>query len=251
MASVVIPARRAARIPPVAAMRPELGFDALSAKRLVAGCRRHGRRRRAFIIGLFVQARRNVGRHPARRRRRDPAVPRGGQLSSTVARPVTKLIGWPVAKLLRRRARWPVRTRPFAATHVGDGGGADDRRRPGQRRGGVRLVAPGDVRRHAGASVRADYIITDDIVPGPRARSSPRRWPRCRSSSAVTPIRGATGVVDGEQKAFGAVDPLAFEQLVNVDVHRRQRPANGGRRDPRPAGPGQGPRSRGRFAGRR
>src|SRR5262245_33304217 len=30
MASVIIPARRAAKIPPVAAMRPELGFDALS-----------------------------------------------------------------------------------------------------------------------------------------------------------------------------------------------------------------------------
>ena len=37
MASVIIPARRAAKIPPVAAMRPELGFAALSSKRLVAG----------------------------------------------------------------------------------------------------------------------------------------------------------------------------------------------------------------------
>ena len=37
MLSVIVPARRAAKIPPVAAMRPELGFEAMSRKRLVAG----------------------------------------------------------------------------------------------------------------------------------------------------------------------------------------------------------------------
>ena len=35
--SVIVPARRAAKIPPVAAMRPELGFEALSTRRLVLG----------------------------------------------------------------------------------------------------------------------------------------------------------------------------------------------------------------------
>ena len=35
---------------------------------------------------------------------------------------------------------------------------------------------------------------------------------------AVTPIRGATGQVDGEQKAFGAIDPVAFDEMVNADL---------------------------------
>ena len=37
MASVIVPARRAGQIPPVAAMRPELGFAAIQTKRLVMG----------------------------------------------------------------------------------------------------------------------------------------------------------------------------------------------------------------------
>ena len=35
--------------------------------------------------------------------------------------------------------------------------------------------------------------------------------------SAVTAVRGTTALVDGKQKAIGAVDPLAFEQLVDID----------------------------------
>jgi putative ABC transport system permease protein len=35
---------------------------------------------------------------------------------------------------------------------------------------------------------------------------------------AVTPIRGASGQVDGSTKNFGAVDPVAFEQLVDPDL---------------------------------
>ena len=34
----------------------------------------------------------------------------------------------------------------------------------------------------------------------------------------MTAVRGTTALVDGDQKAFGAVDPLAFEQLVDVGL---------------------------------
>ena len=34
----------------------------------------------------------------------------------------------------------------------------------------------------------------------------------------MTAVRGAAALVDGDQKALGAVDPLAFEQLVDIDV---------------------------------
>ena len=55
LASVIIPARRAAKIPPVAAMRPELGFEALSAKRLVGGTIVTVVGVVAFLVGLFVR----------------------------------------------------------------------------------------------------------------------------------------------------------------------------------------------------
>ena len=68
MASVIMPARRAAKIPPVAAMRPELGFEALSAKRLVAGVGRDGGRRRRFRHRAVRPARRHARADRARRR---------------------------------------------------------------------------------------------------------------------------------------------------------------------------------------
>ena len=55
MVSVVVPARRAAKIPPVAAMRPELGFTALRTKRLVGGVVLTVVGIAMFVIGLFAQ----------------------------------------------------------------------------------------------------------------------------------------------------------------------------------------------------
>ena len=111
MFSVVLPAWRAARIPPVAAMRPELGFEALSAKRIVVGTATLVAGAVMFLVGLFVRPGGTIGLI---------VLAGGGALllflgvasvSSTVAKPVTKMIGWPVGRLLgTRRASWPVRT---------------------------------------------------------------------------------------------------------------------------------------------
>ena len=98
--AVLLPARRASRIP-VAAMRPELGFDALSTKRLVAGTVTMIVGAVMFLIGLLARPGGTPGLI---------ALAGGGALllflgtasvSSTVAKPVTKLLGWPVAKVYK------------------------------------------------------------------------------------------------------------------------------------------------------
>ena len=61
MASVIVPARRAAKIPPVAAMRPELGFDALNTRRLVAGTSSRSSARRCSSLGLFARPGGTIG----------------------------------------------------------------------------------------------------------------------------------------------------------------------------------------------
>ena len=218
LASVVIPARRAARIPPVAAMRPELGFEAMSAKRLVAGTVVTLVGAAALVIGLFLRPGGTTGLI---------VFGVGGGLllflgvasvSSTVARPVTKLIGWPVAKLFKtpgvlareNAGRAPRRTSATAAALMI----------------GVALVSAAAVFASSIRStftgvleraVQADYIITDESFQGlpPTVADTLAQVPEV---SAVTPLRATTALVDGKKKAIGAVDPLAFEQLVDVGL---------------------------------
>jgi putative ABC transport system permease protein len=209
LASVIIPARRAAKIPPVAAM---------SAKRLIGGTIVTLVGVALFVIGLFLQPGGTIGLI---------ALAAGGGLllflgiasvSSTVARPVTKLIGWPVAKLFRtpgvlareNAGRAPRRTSATAAALMI----------------GVALVSAAAVFASSiratftdvlERSVKADYIITDESFQGlpPTVADTLSQVPEV---SAVTAVRGTMALVDGKQKAFGAVDPLAFEQLVDVNV---------------------------------
>lgn len=218
LASVIVPARRAAKIPPVAAMRPELGFEALSAKRLIAGTTVVLIGAAAFLLGLFARPGGTVGML---------TLAGGGALliflgvasvSSTVARPVTKLIGWPVAKLLKtpgvlareNAGRAPRRTSATAAALMI----------------GVALVSAATVfatslrETFSGIlerSVKADYLITDESFQG-LPPTVAVRLAEVPEVSAVTAVRGTAALIDGEQKAIGAVDPLAFEQLVDIDL---------------------------------
>ncbi|MGI9644263.1 MAG: FtsX-like permease family protein, partial [Ilumatobacteraceae bacterium] len=101
LASVIVPAYRASRIPPVAAMRPELGFSALRAKRLIVGGLIALVGLVAFVYGLFGDFDNSIW----------VIIFAGGggllifvgvaSLSSTVARPVTSAIGWPIEKLFK------------------------------------------------------------------------------------------------------------------------------------------------------
>ena len=216
--SVIVPARRAAKIPPVAAMRPELGFEALSTRRLVVGTVVTVVGAVGFIVGLFVRPGGTVG---------TLALAGVGALliflgvasvSSTVARPVTKAIGWPIAKLFKtpgvlareNAGRAPRRTSATAAALMI----------------GVSLVSAAAVFASSlrstfadvlESSLKADYIVTDDSFQGlpPTVATALAAVPEL---SAVTAVRGAQAQVDGDVKAIGAVDPLAFEQLVDIGL---------------------------------
>ena len=218
--SVIVPARRAAKIPPVAAMRPELGFEALSTRRLVVGTVVTVVGAVAFIVGLFVRPGGTVGTLGARRRRRAAA----SSSAWPASRPRSpdrspRLIGWPIAKLFKtpgvlareNAGRAPRRTSATAAAlMIGVVAG--------QRRGGVRLVDALDVRRRARALAEGRLHRHRRVVPGAPADGRHGAGPGPRAVGGHRRARRPGPGRRRRQKAIGAVDPLAFEQLVDIGL---------------------------------
>jgi putative ABC transport system permease protein len=218
MLSVIVPARRAARIPPVAAMRPELGFEAMRRGRLIAGTIVTVIGAVSFLLGLFLRPGGTIGLI---------TLMGGGALllflglasvSSTVARPMTRFIGWPVSqafgtpgKLARDNAgRSPRRTSATASALMI----------------GVALVSAAAVFAASLRStfvsvleraVQADYLVTDESFQGlpPGVAESLKGLPEL---SAVSPIRITQALIGGSQRGIGAVDPTAIEQLIDLDL---------------------------------
>jgi putative ABC transport system permease protein len=222
MLSVFIPARRASTIPPVAAMRPELGFDALKKQQLVVGTTVTLVGIALLIIGLFVQ--------PGSTALWASLAGIGAlmlflgvaSISSTIAAPVTRAIGWPVAKLFKvpgalardNVARAPRRTSSSASALMI----------------GVALVSAAAVFASSlratitdilDNAITADYIVTDPNFFGlsPAVADGLAALPELE---AVTPIRGFGAQVDGDSKGFGAINPDAFEKLVDPDLQDGQ-----------------------------
>ena len=222
MLSVFVPARRASTIPPVAAMRPELGFDALKKQQLVVGTVVTLVGIALLIIGLFVQ--------PGSTALWATLAGVGAlglflgvaSISSTIAAPVTRAIGWPVAKLFKvpgalardNVARAPRRTSSSASALMI----------------GVALVSAAAVFASSlratitdilDNAITADYIVTDPNFFGlsPAVADGLAALPELE---AVTPIRGFGAQVDGDSKAFGAINPDAFEKLVDPDLQDGQ-----------------------------
>jgi putative ABC transport system permease protein len=218
MASVIVPSRKASRIPPVAAMRPELGFAAMRTRRLVGGVIVTVAGLVLFVIGLFLRPGGTAGLI---------ALAGGGalllflgiaSLSSTIAGPVTRAIGWPIQKLFKvpgalareNVARSPRRTSSSASALMI----------------GVALVSSTAVFASSlratlvntlESAITADYIVTDDSFQGlsPIVSETLASVPELE---AVTPVRAISGQVDGGTKNFGAVDPVAFDKLVDPDL---------------------------------
>ncbi|HUS43766.1 MAG TPA: FtsX-like permease family protein [Ilumatobacteraceae bacterium] len=218
MASVIVPSRRAAKIPPVAAMRPELGFAAMRSRRLVAGAIVTVIGIVMFLVGLFLRPGGTPGLIAFAGIGALVLFLGVASLSSTVATPVTRVIGWPIEKLFKvpgslarqNVARAPRRTSSSASALMI----------------GVALVSGTAVFASSlraslidtlESAISADYIITDTGFQGlsPVVSETLAAVPELE---AVTPIRGISGQVDGGRKDFGAVDPIAFDKLVDPDL---------------------------------
>ncbi|HEX9259458.1 MAG TPA: FtsX-like permease family protein [Acidimicrobiales bacterium] len=219
LASVLIPSGRAARIPPVAAMRPEAGYPALQAsKRLMRGALMTVAGLAMFLAGLFARPGGTRGLL---------ALAGGGallvflgvaSLSAAVAHPVTRALGWPIEKLFgvpgrlarENSGRVPRRTaRTSSALMIG-----------------VALVSASAVfaaslrdtfGRIIDRSVTADYVVTDPSFQGlpPGVAIGLAELPEL---AAVSPIRTIFGQVSGSSKGFAAVEPVGFEQLADIGM---------------------------------
>lgn len=219
MASVIVPARRAARIPPVAAMQPELGFGAISVnRRLLGGSILTGLGAIVFALGLFARPGGTIGLIAFSGVGALAIFLGVASLSSGVVRPVSRTLGWPFARVFgvpgqlarENAARQPRRTaRTASALMIG-----------------VALVSAAAVFteslratfvRILDRSVTADFVITDSGFQGlpPDVATTMAALPEL---SAVSPVRGIAAQVNGDVKQFGAVDPEPFDLLANIDI---------------------------------
>ncbi len=185
-----------------------------------------------------------AGRHarsdrPGRRRRPD-AVPRdrqrvvdGGQAGDEADR----LAGGQAVQGTGSTCVGERRT--GAATHVGNGRRADDRRRPRGRVVGVRGVACATrSSRRWTVGVTADWVVTSDsfLLPDVVATT-------LQDVPEVGAVTGVTSInlrIDDDSKTFGVADPAALEQLINVGLERRELAGTPRRRHLRPREPGRG-----------
>jgi putative ABC transport system permease protein len=216
--AVLVPAVRASRIPPVAAMRPELGFQALSTKRLVIGTIVTVVGAVLFLIGLIARPGGTPGLI---------LFAGGGALllflgaasvSSTVAKPVTKVLGWPVERVYKapgqlateNAGRAPRRTAATVAALMI----------------GVALVSASAVFASSlrrtftdimERGVTADWVVTaDSFMPLPGVVAD--TLADVPELSAVTGVRVVPVEIDGDEKQIGAAEPVALEQLVNIGL---------------------------------
>jgi putative ABC transport system permease protein len=217
LASVLIPARRAARVPPVAAMRPEIGFASLSAKRLLLGVIASSLGAVMFLVGLFTRPGGTLGLIFFAGVGALVLFVGVASLSSTVARPVVGLLGAPAAKLLKtpgvlardNAARQPRRTSSMASAFMI----------------GVALVSAAAVFASSlratfvdilENSVKSDYVVTDEAFQG-LPTSIADELATLSELDAVSPVRGIGAKVAGDEKSFGAV-AASMADMVDIDM---------------------------------
>jgi putative ABC transport system permease protein len=216
--AVLVPALRASRIPPVAAMRPELGFDALSTKRLFLGAATTVAGAVMFLIGLLARPGGTPGLILLAGGGAFLLFIGAASVSSTVAKPVTKMIGWPVERIYRapgqlateNAGRAPRRTSATVAALMI----------------GVALVSASAVFASSlrktftdimDRGVTADWVITaESFMPLPGVVED--TLADVPELSAVSGVRVVPVEIDGDEKQVGAAEPVALEQLVNVGL---------------------------------
>jgi putative ABC transport system permease protein len=216
--SAIAPARRASRIPPVAAMRDVAAEPSqLSAWRILRGAVLVAAGAAVLGWGLFAHTGNRAGEVGAGA----AAVFVGiAILGPLVARPVSRLLGAPLAvcttgKLAQRNAmRNPVRTAATAAALMV----------------GVTLVAvmtivasstKASVNSIINSALRADYVVSSGGIAGGSSGLSPHIE---RSLDALPQVGATTGMRSGVVQVYGkatpvvAVDPARASLLFNLRV---------------------------------
>lgn len=219
LASALAPALRASRVPPVAAMRPELGFEARNSRlRFVIGTAVTVLGIAFVALGLFVRPGGTAGTIFFSAVGAVALFLGVASLSATVAKRASLLIGAPFAKLFdvpgelarQNAARAPRRTASTASALMI----------------GLALVSTFAVVASSvkssfdkvlEQSVTADYVVSDSTFQGfsTDVTAKVKAIPQIESASAM---RIGQMQVDGDNKSVGAVDPDTFGDLINIDV---------------------------------
>mgnify|MGYP003344476628 CR=1 FL=1 len=224
VAAAIVPALRASRIPPVAAMRPELGFDALQkSKRLVVGTVTTVVGAILFSIGVFVQPGGTSGTLGSSAIGAVLLFLGIASLSTTIAARASAVI----SRVL------PVPFRPMTRSVPGRLGSRNAQRTPRRTAStasalmiGLALVSTVSVvassvqasfTEQLKGSVTADFFVSD----GPGSFQGlpvtfAERLAALPELSAVSPFRATVAQVNGETKTLGAVNGAAFGQLVDI-----------------------------------
>ncbi len=217
LVSSFMPALKATRVPPVAAMREDAATRPARSirRRSVIGSLVTLAGVGLLLLGLF----RDTGNRVANVGAGVAVMFLGvAVLSPLIARPLAGWIGWPFARAFRlpgnlareNAMRNPRRTASTAAALMI----------------GVALVTFAGVfvasTKASFASildrtVTADYILTTEGFQGfsPELGNRMAELPELQ---AVTAIRGGTWKLNGQSQSLGAVDPTAYSQLVRTDT---------------------------------
>ena len=221
--AAIVPAIRASRIPPVAAMRPELGFSALQRnKRLVVGLTTLLFGIILFSIGLFVQPGGTIITLASSAIGAVMLFLGVASLSTTIAAPASRLI----SRIL------PMPFRPMTRSVPGRLASRNAQRTPRRTAStasalmvGLALVSTVSVvaasvkksfTEQLQSSVTADFFITNLSFQGlPVAFAE--RLDALDELGSVSPFRATRALVNGEEKQIGAVKP-EMGDIVDVGV---------------------------------
>jgi putative ABC transport system permease protein len=217
LVSSFLPALKATRVPPVAALREEAATRPARSirRRSIVGSLVTLAGIGLLLLGLF----RDTGNRVANVGAGVVVMFLGvAVLSPLVARPLAGWIGWPFARAFRlpgnlareNAMRNPRRTASTAAALMI----------------GVALVTFAGIfvssakASFAGIldrSVTADYILTTEGFQGFSPELG-RRMAGLPELQAVTALRGGTWKLNGQSQPLGAVDPIAYNQLVRTET---------------------------------
>ncbi|PIE34561.1 MAG: hypothetical protein CSA55_00565 [Ilumatobacter coccineus] len=220
LASVIVPAKRAARIPPIAALQPEIGFEAVnSARRTTLGAAVTVGGLAAITIGLLLRPGGAWGMAILSAIGALATFMGIASLSATVARPVVSVIGAPIARFFRvpgrlavnNARRSPRRTaRTASALMIGVAlMGAAGVFASGLRTNFIRVLE---------RSVNADYVVnaSDQFGFSPEVA---KRLAEVEGIAAVSPVRVVLASINGgDIEGIGAVDPTTVDALIDLDM---------------------------------